>query len=73
MLVAVDARERDYEGFAPLLWADLSTGLRRMLPSVRDRIGVVAAAMIVAFLSAVEVNLLNLARPGEQETGRSRA
>jgi hypothetical protein len=71
ILLAVDAREVVYEGFAPLLWADVCTSLRRTLPTIRDRIGVVTAAMIVAFVSAVETNLLRLAQPAEQQAGRS--
>lgn len=71
LLIAIEASEQDYDGFSPLLWADLAVCLRQLLPNVMGSLGIVRAAMIVAFLSAVEVNLLDLARPGEHGTGRS--
>ena len=70
ILLAVDADRDDYEGFVPLRWADVCIELRRMIPSLLSRIGTVKAAMIIAFVSAVEMNLLHLATPEGTEPGR---
>lgn len=71
VLLAVDAKEDDYEGFRPLRWADLCTGLRRMLPDLQERIGLVKTAMVTAFIGAVEENLLHLTVPSGTRQGSS--
>jgi len=72
VLLAVGAtNEDDCKGFEALRWEDVCIDLRRMLPGIRDRLGVVAAAMFVAFISAVESNLLGLVAPKEGKYGWS--
>jgi hypothetical protein len=71
VLLAVDAGEAEYEGFAPLLWEDFCVRVRRMLPKIQHRLGIVTAAMFVAFIGAVEQNLLHLVQPGSQGIGQS--
>lgn len=63
VLLVVEAADTDYEGFQPFRWAELCFGLRRMLPDLSHRIGLVKAAMVAAFIGAVEENLLLLAIP----------
>jgi hypothetical protein len=71
VLLAIDASEADYEGFVPLLWEDFCVGVRRLLPRIQDQVGIVNAAMIVAFVGAVEQNLLHLVPPGSKGIGQS--
>jgi hypothetical protein len=72
LLLAVgDTNEEHCKGFTPLSWEELCIGLRRMLPDIRNRRGVVTASMFVAFISAVETNLLHLVPPGKGQYGRS--
>jgi hypothetical protein len=63
LLLTPDAAEEKYENFSTLLWADVCIRLRCLLPALRTRIGPVKTAMFVAFVSAVETNLLNLVVP----------
>ena len=63
LFVTTDAAEEKYENFSTLLWADVCVRLRRLLPALRTRISSVKTAMFVAFISAVETNLLNLVAP----------
>jgi hypothetical protein len=65
LLLTTDAAEATYENFSTLLWADVCIRLRRLLPALSHRIGSVKTAMIVAFVSAVETNLLNLVAPSK--------
>ena len=62
-LLAPDAAEEKYENFSRLLWADVCLRLRQLLPDLVTRIGSVKSAMFVAFISAVEMNLLGLVAP----------
>jgi PD-(D/E)XK nuclease superfamily len=62
-LLVPDAAEEKYENFSRLLWADVCIRLRRVLPNLVTRIGPVRSAMLVAFISAVETNLLGLMAP----------
>ena len=62
-LLITDASEEKYEGFTPIRWADVCIRLRRLLPKLCTSVGLVKTAMIVAFISAVETNLLNLIVP----------
>jgi hypothetical protein len=76
ILLVVDVSEeyiaKSGEDFKPLLWGDLCNQLRRLLimPDFRKQQGLVIAALLVAFVGAVEQNLLNLVSP-EAECGRS--
>jgi hypothetical protein len=47
--------------------ADVCIRLRRILPALSTRISLVKTAMFVAFISAVETNLLNLVAPQQTE------
>lgn len=62
-LLVPDAAEEKYENFSRLLWGDVCIRLRRLLPHLVKRIGSVKSAMFVAFISAVETNLLGLVAP----------
>jgi hypothetical protein len=71
LLLAVDAEEQEYKGFVPLLWSDLCIGLRQLIPAIWQQLGVTKAAMLIAFVSAVETNLLHLVAPGKISWGRT--
>jgi hypothetical protein len=71
ILLAAGAEAHEYEGFAALEWSDLCIELRKMVPSLRKRIGLARAAMIIAFIGAVESNLLHLVTPSEGKHGQS--
>jgi hypothetical protein len=64
VLVATDGTEREYHGFQLIPWRHVTLALRRRMPAVRDRAGVVQAAMMAGFISAMERNLLELAATG---------
>jgi hypothetical protein len=66
LLLTTDAAEDKYENFSILLWADVCIRLRYLLPTLATRIGLVKAAMVVAFVSTVETNLLNLVAPSKE-------
>jgi hypothetical protein len=65
MLLIVDAEEGELHGFVPIRWAELCIRLRRMVccSDLRNRLSVVKRAMFVAFIGAVETNLLHLSAP----------
>ena len=63
LLLVPDAAEEKYENFSRLLWADVCIRLRSVLPTLVTRIGPVKSSMFVAFISAVETNLLGLMAP----------
>lgn len=69
VLIATDAASEDYGGFRFVSWADVCLGLRRL--ARRDcRTGrVVAAALTLAFVGAVEQNLLGFHAPGPLSSG----
>lgn len=67
VLLVAEAAEENYENFSRLLWADVCIRLRRLLPGLSTRVGVVKTAMFVAFVGAVETNLLNFAVPPQAE------
>lgn len=58
VLLVVAAEEEDYEGFKPCKWADVCTQLRRLAVSLHQDHSMMAAAMVLAFVAAVEQNLL---------------
>jgi hypothetical protein len=57
VLIVLDAEKESYEGFAVRRWADVCIQLRRALPDLARRKPLVAA-MALAFVGAVEQNLL---------------
>jgi len=69
-LLTTDAGEEKYENFSALRWGDVCIRLRRLLPKLRTNIGLVKTAMIVAFISAVETNLLNFVVPPTESVQR---
>jgi hypothetical protein len=72
LLLAVgESSEEDCYGFTPLSWEKLCIGLRLQLPGVVKRCDLATAAMFVAFISAVETNLLHFVPPGRGAHGRS--
>jgi hypothetical protein len=59
ILLVTEASEPLYPGdFKPIRWSDVCLRLRRMIPAVVKRGDVVVAGMILAFVGAVEQNLL---------------
>jgi len=66
-LLTTDAGEEKYENFSTMRWADVCIRLRRLLPELSAGIGPVRTAMFVAFVSAVETNLLNFVAPPQKE------
>lgn len=71
VLLAVDfGGDEDYHGFTPLYWADFCIELRSLLPGIQRRLGNVKAAMMIAFVGAVETNLLRLVSPEKGNTVR---
>jgi len=64
-LLVVDAAMELYSGFVVIRWADLCVALRRMFPRIRRRCRAANAAMVIAFIGAVETNLLRLVAPTE--------
>jgi hypothetical protein len=70
LLLATDGGEEKYENFSTLRWGDVCIRLRRLLPKLRTSIGLVKTAMIVAFISAVETNLLNFVVPPTESVQR---
>jgi hypothetical protein len=66
LLLVSDAAEEKYQNFDRLLWADLCTRLRRLLPELSIRLELVKTAMFVAFVGAVETNLLSFVPPSKE-------
>jgi len=58
VLLVVDAQRDDYSGFAPRRWLDVCIELRRAAPLVARTKPSVVVAMMLAFVGAVEQNLL---------------
>jgi hypothetical protein len=59
-LLVVEADQEDYEGFTPWRWASLCVVLRQIAQSLcREPQSVVLTAMILAFVGAVEQNVLS--------------
>lgn len=70
LLLTTDASEEKYEKFSTVLWGDICIRFRRLLPKLLTSIDLVKTAMIVAFISAVETNLLNLVVPPAEAVER---
>lgn len=58
ILLVTEAEKATYFGFAVLRWERLCLNLRRSVGRVKERRGLMAAAMVLAFVGAVEQNLL---------------
>jgi hypothetical protein len=65
ILVAIDGSKDEYYGFRFVPWADVCIELRRIAPRYFSGRPVVAA-MILAFVSAVERNLLDMSLPAPE-------
>jgi hypothetical protein len=59
ILLVVERPENSY-GFEVLLWRDCCQTLRRLIPALRKKSGTTVAVMALAFVGAVEQNLLEL-------------
>ena len=64
IMLALDAGDREYEGFKPQLWTNVCVELRLAAARRCRRKELLAAAMILAFVAAVEQNLLGFRSPG---------
>lgn len=72
VLVAVGAEREGYPGgFMAVQWSEICIALRRMLPGLHRRLGILKTALIAAFVGAVESNLLHLTVPDDPRRGRS--
>jgi hypothetical protein len=72
VLLATGGELNEYDGFQMLSWAELCNGLRKVAPKAYVSKSPVIAAMILAFIGAVEQNLLGFIRPDlESEAMRS--
>lgn len=61
ILIATSAeRQEGYEGFRVLLWEDLCIRLRQVMPSLKREGRLISAVLMLAFVGAVEQNLLQL-------------
>lgn len=58
ILLALDGKKKKYDGFQLQRWSDVCVALRRIVPRLRADRGLLTAAMILAFVSAVEQNLM---------------
>jgi hypothetical protein len=67
LLLVADASEDRYHNFDRLLWEHLCIRLRLFLPELAAALGPVKAAMFVAFIGAVETNLLNFVAPRDTD------
>jgi hypothetical protein len=67
LLLVADASEDRYHDFDRLLWEHLCIRLRLFLPELAAALGPVKAAMFVAFIGAVETNLLNFVAPRDTD------
>jgi hypothetical protein len=61
IFIATDAEGFDLRGFQFLSWSELCLRLRRLAPRVAARKGLLTTSLILAFVGAVEQNLLGLA------------
>src|SRR5262249_7591378 len=69
VLIATDAKNIEYEGFQFVSWRDICLELRWVIPELQSQDKLLTGAMILAFVGAVEQNLLGfsarrLKKPG---------
>jgi hypothetical protein len=67
--IAVDAEGFDLRGFRFLAWSELCIRLRRLAPRVAANKGYLTAGLLLAFVGAVEQNLLGLAQASGKDLG----
>lgn len=58
VLIATDGEHPEYNGFQLRLWASVCQELRKLIPDLIPDRGITVAALILAFVGAVEQNLL---------------
>jgi hypothetical protein len=58
VLLVVAAEEEDYDGFRPCTWGSVCIQMRHLAIELRDEGQIMAAAMALAFVAAVEQNLM---------------
>ncbi|HWR14163.1 MAG TPA: hypothetical protein VN577_05015 [Terriglobales bacterium] len=63
VLLIVDSSAEVYEGFKPLRWSEICLRLRQTAVRRMPSLGLVKAAMCIAFVGAVETNLLSMSLP----------
>jgi hypothetical protein len=64
ILLATEARQQEYSKFRFVSWAHLCVLLRRIAPEVYGSRSPIVAAMILAFVGAIEQNLLGYSALG---------
>jgi hypothetical protein len=69
VLLVAEAEEEEYCGFKPRRWADVCIELRRVAADMISGGRLLPAAMFLAFVAAVEQNLLQLQVPALQSAG----
>ena len=69
IFLAVDGEGFELRGFRFLPWSELCIRLRRLAPRVAANKGYLTAALLLAFVGAVEQNLLGLARSSGKDFG----
>lgn len=60
LIATKGSTENHYHGFTLLLWEDLCKRLRKILPKILEIEGLTIASLVLAFVSAVEQNLVGL-------------
>ena len=69
VFIAVDAEGFDLRGFRSLSWSEVCIRLRCLAPTFAANRGHLAAALLLAFVGAVEQNLLGLAESSGRDLG----
>lgn len=69
VLLIVDSSAEVYEGFKPLRWSELCIRLRQTVVRRMSSLGLVKAAMFIAFVAAAETNLLSMSPPTGERNG----
>ena len=70
LLLITDASDEDYQGFCPIRWSHLCLRLRKLLLRSGTDLDLVKKAMLLAFVSAVETNLMKLVVPPADDVQR---
>jgi hypothetical protein len=69
VLLITDAETEAYHDFQAVQWKDVCLRLRQMMPRFIKEHSHIKAAMMLAFISAVETNLLGLSAPEATQRG----
>lgn len=72
VLVALEGAEGLYEGFRLFTWTNLCIELRTLVQTILVQTKPIAAALVLAFVGAVEQNLCGLSARQAQEVARGR-